>query len=121
MVHEAKLHQFTGQMLAKTLSRAPVWPTVLGSVGALSPSAVSWAGRESLKRGSIAREQQVHKSLAILKQRRPRQPRGVPAMRETGWKMRLFGCAGIAAAIGSASPAGATASISAMFPDNPPV
>ena len=95
MVHEAKLHQFIGQMLAKTLSGAPVWPTVLGSVGALSPSAVSWAGRESLKRGSIAREQQVHKSLAILKQRRPRQPRGVPAMRETGWKMRLFGCAGI--------------------------
>src|SRR6516164_9644693 len=72
MVHEAKLNQFIGQMLAKTLSGAPVWPTVLGSVGALSPSAVSWAGRESLKRGSIARKQQVHKSLAILKQRRPR-------------------------------------------------
>ena len=50
MVHEAKLHQFIGQMLAKTLSGAPVWPTVLGSVGALSPSAVSWAGRESLKK-----------------------------------------------------------------------
>jgi hypothetical protein len=34
---------------------------------------------------------------------------------------RLFGCAGIVAAMGSASPAGATASISTMFPDNPSV
>src|SRR5215472_13566607 len=95
MVYEAKSHQFIGQMLTKTLSREPVGPT---------PSAL---------------EQQVHKSPAIPKQRRPRQPSGVPALRETGWKMLLFGCAGIVAAMGSASPAGATASISAMFPDNP--
>ena len=41
-------------------------------------------------------------------------------MRETSFKTRLLGCAAIAA-VGWASPVGATASISVGFPDNPPV
>lgn len=42
-------------------------------------------------------------------------------MRKTGLKTRLLGCVAVAVAVGWASPAGATASIGVMFPDNPPV
>jgi hypothetical protein len=36
MVYEPKLHQFVGQMLAKTLSREPVRPTIWGPLGAIA-------------------------------------------------------------------------------------